>query len=598
VSNYCQHLFASLVWLTCTCIVTYAAPVREFVDVSDAPGLGLLPYAAPQGMAAGLAAADYDDDGDIDLFVPSKVGHADQLYQNQGNGSFLEIAGQVGLASLARSKVALWFDADNDNLLDFLVGSDCSAVEGPLFESECYDNNTLTFYRQLPSGQFLDQTLASGFTGELLDPNHFHRGGMAAGDINNDGFLDIMTTVWKGGPSVLTQLQRLYLNNRDGTFTDITASAQFTGSAGGSWQPMMADFNKDGFLDIYAAIDFTDNRLWVNNQNNTFTDLAFASGSNNAMNDMGVALGDYDNDRDLDIYITNVYSQDRYNVLLRNDSDPNGSTLAFNDVSEAAGCDQGHWGWGATFIDMENNGLLDIAATNGYYSWWIVEQNDLSVFYRNTGNHQATFIDASADVGFNDDLWGSALLAFDYNRDGWLDLAQAAIGAIQENKVRLLENRRRATADPNLTANNYLVIKPRMCGANRRAIGATIEVTAGSLTMMRLISAGCSLMGQEPAEAFFGLGANPVADSVTIHWPSGGGVTQLANVSANQVVTVLKPAPGDLDTNSKVNLQDYQILAGEWMQSGPALLSDVTGDGQTDLADLLHLSLFWMTDCQ
>jgi hypothetical protein len=573
-----------------------AEPLREFVDVSNDPGLGILPYVAPLGMAAGLAAADYDDDGDIDIFVPNRVGVADQLYQNQGDGSFLEIAGQVGLGSLGRSKVALWFDADNDNLLDLLVGSDCSAGEGPVADSACFESPSLFFYRQLPSGQFIDDTAAAGFADTLIDPNHPHRGGMCAGDINNDGFLDVLVTAWKfHEPAANTQIQQLFLNNGDRTFSDITAAAQFSASSGGSWQPMMADFDEDGFIDIYAAIDFSGNRLWMNNQDNTFTDQAAGAGLDSAWNDMGVALGDYDNDRDLDIYVTNIYEPGtKHNILLQNNSDPNGPTLSYSEVSQAAGCSQGHWGWGCTFLDMENNGLLDIAATNGFFPIW---NPDPSVFYRNSGNGPNWFSDASADVGFDDDLWGSALIAMDYNRDGWLDLVQTTMGPTQPNKVRLLENRLRTTADPNDLVNNTLVVRPRICGINRRAIGATVEIVAGDLTLMRLISAGCSLLGQEPAEANFGLGANTVVDTLTIRWPSGQGATLLSNVSANQVLTVHKPAPGDINSDFKVDLRDAADLANQWMQSGPGLSADLTQDQTVDLDDLKRVATAWLAEC-
>jgi hypothetical protein len=128
-----------------------------------------------------------------------------------------------------------------------------------------------------------------------------------------------------------------------------------------------------------------------------------------------------------------------------------------------------------------------------------------------------TFVDASDEVCFNDVLWGSCLISFDSNRDGWLDLVQVNIGhSLPEPHVlRLLENRETNPGEPK---NNYLVIRQRMCGINRRAIGATVEVAAGGLTMMRLIFAGCCLIGQEPAEAFFGLGPATIADSVLLRF--------------------------------------------------------------------------------
>jgi hypothetical protein len=577
---------------------------RHFVDVSNDPNVGLQPYAAPNGMTAGLAAADCEDDGDIDLFVPTGLGAPHQFYQNQGNGHYLERAATVGLDSPQRRKAALWFDADNDNLLDLLVAGDCwhNGSFGFVLDPNCVNTNTLSFYRQLPSGHFVDETDAAGFGPEFFTGDQWHRGGMCAGDINNDGFLDLLLTLWNIDFSGSTdQRNWLFLNNGNGTFADITAATNLDNISGGnSWQPVMHDFNQDGFIDIYAAIDFGKNDLWINQQDNSFVNVAVSAGVDNDQNDMGVAIADFDNDCDMDIYVTNVYLDEnppapplQINNLYRNTTA--GQSLSFDAVALVAGVAYGGWGWGCTFLDMENNGWLDIAATNGFF---LVESSpDPSLFYRNTGSDPNFFVDVSDEVGFNDMLWGRALLSFDSNRDGWPDLAQLTLGHThpQDHAIRLLENR---DAGPDASTNNYLVVKPRMCGLNRRAIGATVEVVAGSLTMSRLIAAGTSLQGQEPAEAHFGLGPATMADSVTIHWPSGGGSTELNNVAANQVMTITRPAPGDFDENFKVDLVDYATLCSQWLQSGPGLNADVTDDETVNLADLKRLVAFWMTDCQ
>ncbi len=221
---------------------------------------------------------------------------------------------------------------------------------------------------------------------------------------------------------------------------------------------------------------------------------------------------------------------------------------------------------------------------------------DPSVFYRNTGNDPNFFIDASDEVGFNDMLWGCALLAFDSNRDGWQDLAQLTLGYThpEEHAIRLLENRDNG---PIASTHNYLVVRPRMCGVNRRAIGATVEVTAGTLTMTRLISAGTSQMGQEPAEAHFGLGPAIVADRVVINWPSGAGSTVLTHVAANQIHTVIRETPSDFDQNSKTQLKDFATMSAEWMQTGSELICDLNGDDFVDEGDFQRFVPFWLQIC-
>ena len=188
-------------------------------------------------------------------------------------------------------------------------------------------------------------------------------------------------------------------------------------------------------------------------------------------------------------------------------------------------------------------------------------------------------------------------MTVDYNRDGFPDLVQVATGHnpfTPQHAVRVLENRK---IDPNQPDNNYLVIKPRMCGINRRAIGATVQVTAGGQTTMRLISAGCSFYGQEPAEACFGLGQANVADSVVIDWPSGAGSTVLSDVAVNQIVTVVKEAPSDFDQNGKTTLKDFAAMSGQWMQTGSQLTSDINGDDLVDESDFQRFAPLWLLEC-
>jgi hypothetical protein len=570
---------------------------RHFVDVSG--DVGLQPYSPALGMTAGASAADYDNDGDIDFFVPNEAGVADQLYENQDNGSFLEIAAQAGVDSLAFNRVGLFFDADNDNLLDLLVAGDCFCDSSTCIDPACLNDLSLVFYRQTTPGYFEEATIAAGFTADGIIHGLTHIGGLSAGDINNDGFLDVFLGLWHGAA-------QLFLNQTDGTFADTGAAAGIADPNTHGWQPMTHDFNGDGFLDIYENIDFKNNHFWVNLQNNGFSDMAVGLNVNNCvgsncMNDMGLTLSDYDNDHDIDIFITNIADilpidqMTNYNVLYQNDTSQ--GVMAFSDVSKLTGVAVGGWGWGCTFMELDNDGWVDLAVTNGFGYATV----DASTFFKNNGGNPVTFSDVSDAVAFNDTSWGSALNAFDYDRDGYLDLLQVIYGnsyyqsPYQVADIRLLHNE---DIDPNHpTTNHYLVVKPRMCGLNRRAIGATVEVTAGSLTMMRLISAGTSLQGQEPAEAHFGMGPNTVASQVVIHWPGNGGSTTLTNVAADQVITVTRPSPSDFDGSAKTDLNDFSILSSEWMQSGPGLATDLTGDETVNADDLELFNRYWLLGC-
>jgi hypothetical protein len=248
------------------------------------------------------------------------------------------------------------------------------------------------------------------------------------------------------------------------------------------------------------------------------------------MNDMGIALGDYDRDGDFDLYITNVFTPEanKHNVLYRNDS--NLGSLVFREVSEDLGVDQGHWGWGATFFDANNDGRLDLAATNGFFEdqWYA----DPSRFFLNVGPRFGRFLDQSANSNLQDHHWGSALVAADSDRDGDLDLIQACNDG---SGIRLLENTSRRDQ-----RQRYLNVRPRMEGANHFAIGTVVTANLNGVPLPRLLSAGCSYMGQEPAEAHFGLGAAKKVETLEVRFPDGS-VSLLHDVQRDQHLFVTPP---------------------------------------------------------
>ena len=502
----------------------------QWVEVGEARGIR--PFVMDDGMGGGVAAADFDDDDDVDLFVPNAGGVPDQLYRNLSDGTFEEIAAAAGVASIERGRVALWLDYDGDRRLDLLVAADCWTAT----LVECSGIRPLRLYRQVADAVFVDVTQQSGLHDDLTQAKE-HRGGLAAGDLDNDGDLDLLTGLWLGEA-------RLYRNDSgdagDTIFTEVGAAGGLGGVVRHHWQPMIHDFDGDGWLDIYSAIDFTANRLWLNQGDLSFVDQAPAAGLDNAWNDMGLALGDVDSDGDLDIYVTNIWDyvpgEGRQNELFRNDSV--GGVPQFVRTAPEAGVGNGGWGWGTTFLDADLDGDLDLAATNG----WALAI-DSSKFFLNLGGDPVSFADVSGQVGFDDDCWGSSLIAADLDRDGDLDLVQTCNGIgpnEQPHAVRLLDNQ----PDAARGAGHYLVVKPRMDGPNHRAIGAVVRLEAGGLNLMRLITAGTSFLGQEPAEAHFGLGAATTVDRLTVEWP-GGTTTVLEDIAADRQLVVMPPLFAD-----------------------------------------------------
>lgn len=478
---------------------------------------GIGSYAMAQPMGGGAAAADFDGDGDVDLFIPNEKLVPDQLYVNQGNGHFQESAAAVGLGSLVRSRTALWIDVDGDTDLDLIVAGDCQgSPSGPGMPQCNAGVPMMRLYRQ-QSGVFTDITVGSGLEQDSsnMEDGH-HRGGMAAGDIDQDGDLDLYVATWYGS-------SRLYANDGTGHFTEITQSAGVDRPDAAQWQPVMFDVDGDGRIDIFVAVDFTDNFLFMNQGNGQFLEQAEVAGVNRDWNDMGVAVGDYDNDGDFDLYVTQVYGREpgEHNLLLRNDSTP-GNPL-FVDMAVSAGVDDTSWGWGATFFDADLDGDLDLAVTNGF-----VNLVDASKMFRN--DLGGTFTDVSDQCGFNDTLWGSSLVAFDAEGDGWLDLLQTSKIHPQPGPLRLLHN---ATAP----GRHYLTVVPRAASGNTHGIGAKVAINAGGLKQYRLLSAGISFLGQEPARAHFGLGDSNRIDEIKVSWPDGH-ETVRRSVVANAMLVI------------------------------------------------------------
>lgn len=588
---------------------TAGLPPFEYVDVSLDRGIG--PYRWAEAdlsqqrgtrWGGGVVAADFDDDGDTDIFVPTDRGLADQLYRNLGGGRFEEIAEQAGLASLAANRVALWFDYDGDRDLDLIVGNDESdaVTLRPLRES------AYTLYRQYEGAKFEDVTVEAGLSIPLGMPGPVFEGpanfpssrtGIVAGDVNNDGYLDVFAPTW-------ASKNHFFLNNGDGTFSDISESSGVGLECETVHQGLFLDFDRDGWLDLLVSEDFEPNKLWINQGDLTFREVAGSAGLATEVNDMGITVGDPDNDGDLDIYITGIYSgrifpdRETHSVLFRNDSDFASGQILFKEISEELRVDDTGWGWGTTFTDGDNDGWQDIAATNGYN---VLAFRDRSAFFWNDGGAELSFSRVSDAVNFHDDFWGSALVTFDFDGDGDLDLLQST----WNDQLRLLENRPREGQKHG----NYLVVKPRMDGANHRSIGAVVSVKVNGLSLTRLIHAGTSYLSQEPAEAFFGIGLAGFVDSVTVRWPDGSAIT-LEEVEANQVLEVRSVpgglrVPGDCSQDGQTDFSDAVCLlvglfidgssiypcgdSGGEESPGDVNLLDWQGDGLVDLGDAILL---------
>lgn len=494
-----------------------AGAQTTFADIANERGVQGYVQDAPTG---GVQAVDYDVDGDIDLYLAEGRGGRNALYRNDGAGQYVDVAGQLGLDSPMPQRTALWFDYDNDADLDLAVAGDCR-VDPPTSSKACANPVNLLLFEHGPDGRFSDVTASAGLDVAWGGREDQHRGGLAAGDLDRNGYPDLYVATWN-------DRAYLFMNNGDGTFDDRTSTAGIGTDARRHHQPLIHDFDRDGWLDIYQPVDFRfPNVLWRNQGDARFDEVAAAAGVDSRATDMGVALGDYDFDGDLDLYVTNVTQGSgenrEHNVLFRNDSAS--GNLSYTEVAESQGVDDGYWGWGAVFFDADLDGDVDLATTNGRQDRQTIWAEDPSRFFANRGAGPVWFNEVSTVVGFDDVRIGTGLIDLDLERDGDRDLVQVTM----DGGIRLLENRL-----PD-NGHHWLVVKPRSVGDDRFAAGSVVRVRLGERVLVRPVIAGSSTLSQAPYEAHFGLGAVDRIDEIVVEWPDGS-VDRIVDVPADTVI--------------------------------------------------------------
>ena len=431
----------------------------HFTDVTTASGINVMSY----GM--GLAAADYDNDGFVDLYRTGLSGAV--LLHNNGNGTFSDVTAKTGVGNPGGWGVSAAFvDYDRDGRLDLYVGN-------YLLYSVAGDLDCLSV-----TGQH-----------DYCPPNSYR-----------------------------AQPDRLYHNRGNGTFEDVTSRALVGGADGPALGVSTADFNGDGWIDIYVGNDGQPNQLWINQKDGTFKDTAFLSGAavngqGNSEASMGIDAGDYDNDGDEDIFITNWLAQ--MNILYVNMGGG-----VFEDQKAASGLGPpslAKTGFGAAWFDYDNDSWLDLLTANGSVS--IIEAqarvNDpfplkmLNQLYRNLGNGRFEDVSARAGKAFtlNDVSRGAAFGDIDNDGDEDVVIGTAA------GPARLLIN--------NIGNKNHWV-GLRLMGGKRDQIGARVEVIRKSSGPLwrRARSDGSYASANDP-RVLVGLGTSTDPVRLRVSWPSG-----------------------------------------------------------------------------
>ncbi len=432
-----------------------------FTDVTDQAGVAANIY----GMAA--IAADYDNDGFEDLFVTG-YGRA-ILYRNNGNGTFTDVTAKAGIKVDGWSISSAWLDYDRDGCVDLFVGRYVK-----------FDPQYRAYYP------------ADNYPGPLD----------YAADTN-----------------------RLYHNNCNGTFTDVTDKSGIGAHKGRTMGVTAADFDGDGYPDIYVANDKTENFLFHNKHDGTFEEIAadvgVAYGQNGEMTSaMGPVFADIEGSGRLDLWVTDS----KYNRLLRN-LGKNG----FEDISESAGISAAsaqYVSWGSGIYDFDNDGLLDILIFHGGLIHMIPQEHSL---FRGLG--KGKFSDVSREAGpvFEVKTVARGACFADYDNDGKVDAFVVNLGA----PGMLLH-------DVTANGNHWIAVKLKGTKSNRDGIGAAVELTAGGLTQTAARVAGSGYLSQDDDRLHFGLGPASKIDKLTVRWPSGRTRT-LENLAVDRVMTVEEP---------------------------------------------------------
>lgn len=518
-------------------------PESGFAEATAGTGIGFgVGYSENAGdndeitiTVGGAAGGDYDNDGDVDLFVVRGDVGPNLLYRNDGNNTFTDVAAAAGV-DFTRSATENWrhsgptfADMDGDGDLDLYLGG----VQG----------DPSLIYRNNGDGTFSDVTATSGLTAMTSTQNV----SAAFGDYDLDGDLDLLMAHWRSprsrtNPGDTEHLWQNVSTPAEIRFVSVSESAGISPSImtlpdprgatedfDFTFAPSFARINDDLYPDILMVSDFDTSMVFINNTDGTFTNTTDVDVLRDESG-MGSAVADYDNDGDLDWFVSSIYWFDRATAVNGNRLYRNDGAGVFTDVSNATGVADGSWGWGACWIDFENDSDLDVYHTNGWrqdaiYSW----DTDTSRAFVNNGN--ARFLDEANTLGLDDQDQGRGVVCADFDNDGDVDIFLWITNDVTGGRFYRNDS----------TGNNYLRIRLNGLPPNTAATGARIRVQIGATTQLREVSLNSNFISQNPAQQVFGLGAAGQADSVTIEWPDGQ-VTDLGTEAANQDLVVDHPS--------------------------------------------------------
>lgn len=547
-------------WLTVALTLAVAPAIGHtqitFEEIAKKAGLNFTLQNAAKGqyrqvelMPGGVAAFDYNNDGCTDVYftngaaLPSlrKTGpeFSNRLFRNNCDSTFTDVTAKAGVAGVGYSMAVATGDFDNDGFTDLFVAG--------------VNRNTL--YRNRGDGTFEDVTLKARVSG--MDPEYGKMWSVSAGwfDYDNDGRLDLFVSNYvrwnpRAEKSCGPANHRLYChpdnyagtpnqlfhNNGDGTFTDVSRQAGITNHVGKGMGVSFADFDGDGFTDVFVANDSIRNFLFHNKRNGTFEEIGLQAGvaladDGNAIAGMGADFRDYDNDGRPDLMVTGMVN-DTY-LLFRNQ----GGKLMFEDYTIRSGLarlTRQLTGWGMGIFDFDNDGWKDLFCANSNFpqlNRYLGTDSELANrLFRSLGNGR--FADSSTTAGDafqNRALYRGAAFA-DFDNDGKMDVVVTALNG----PARLFRN-------TTSSSGHWLAVKLTGTASNRDGLGARICVTTPDghkFYNHATTSVGYGSSSEKMVR--FGLGTQERATTIEVQWPNGR-LQVLKDIAAGHVVEVLEP---------------------------------------------------------
>ena len=528
-----------------------SSPIR-FKDESFQSGI-----ASESVNASGPTFIDYDNDGDIDIYVVTEYhgeGQGNRLFENQGDRMFVDVAELRGVDNdNALGRGASWGDYDNDGDMDLAISN--------LPPTDRSTHIPTTLYKNL-----LKETGEPNFQNVTREAQLFRKGnendldiggigntgaGIAWADYDNDGDLDLY---WKCADFDVENA--LFRNNGDGTFTDVTEETgtgvlEFVLEANSQGAPSWTDANHDGYVDLLVTNEGDKKILFLNDQEGSFKNItsSFRPPSGvvflNPGNANGACIGDIDNDGDMDVFLPTSDQANRLYISLLKDT----GQLSYKDITLTSGVSNKSGARGCVMGDFDNDGLIDIYVNNGgladtlindvidipiFVQFYIAIEPDVNKLFRNNG-----------DLTFSDLAWrsrasgygvGSGVGTADLDEDGFLDI-------FFTNRTFYTGGEQITKSDRNYllfnrgNRNNWLTVNLVGEESNTNGYGAKVTLASDDLTQYREATSAHGYNSGNDPRMHFGLGKKSSVDFIEVIWPSGK-KTKLVNPSINQTVTI------------------------------------------------------------